>query len=359
MNRKHLCLILILFCDLALGATSFGNCRKVVNRLDFSSVSTAEFSLKPADVSTVTHILSTNENSDFAILKLTGNQWRSTWSPDGQNLQSDPRNIIILLGDNIAEKLGFKWIDKKTLRVPKGKYFTSQLIKLNEYLKEINSDPIEISFYDTSSDSPFFALEFLDRALAKRLPVAKAGHFLVHDVAAHYGSILLPREITRELIMKIQIAKKFTQEMEPVLKKLSPQVSSKIRELNDKWLQIVTHRVDTVSGNFTLRYVDVVLSKKTKKEKADFFETEYLKFIRGETTEQLMQKWIGYLFMNIETFRFEVKNFESDFDILYNFTSQFVQLLPQGAREPFDMTVSEFIDKIEKRRSQISLWDGK
>jgi hypothetical protein len=358
MKLRALCLVLILFSFVFAEAASLSFCRGAVSRLEFSSVNTAEFFEKPANEPTVTHLRSLSEDPNFAILKLTGRSWRSVWSPDGQNLQSDPRNLLILLGDNIAEKLGFKWIDKNTLRVPKGKYFSSQLLKLNNYLREIKSDPLEISFYDTAADSPLVTLDFLEKALQKRFPVASAGHFLIHDVAAHYGSILLPRAITREISMKIFVAQKFMIDIDPILKKLPPEASTLIRKINHKWFQIVAARADTVSGNFTLRYVDIVLSGKTKQEKEEFFEKEYLKHIRSETTEQLMKNWINFIFLNFEQFRFQMKNFDEQFDIVHGFTSQFLLNLPQGAKQPITATARELIDEIEKKRLQISLWDG-
>jgi hypothetical protein len=358
MKLRALFLILIYSAVVFEAASAAGLCRRAVSRLDFSSVDTSEFAKRPSDHSTVKHLQSSKEDPDFAILKLTGSQWRSNWSPDGQNLQSDPRNLLILLGDNVAQKLGFSWIDKNTLKVPKGKYFSTRLLKLNEHLRRINSEPLDISFYDTNAHDPLLALEFLSKALSNRLPVAQAGHFLIHDVAAHYGSILLPKAITRELTMKIQVAQKFIKEMEPVLDRLSPEMASQIRDINQRWLQVVAGRVDAVTGNFTFRYVDTVLMKGTHQEKADFLEIHYLKTVRSETSEKLMKDWISFLFMNIESFRFELQNFEQQFEIIYSFTNSYLKNLPQGAREPLRLSAAELLAFVEKRRLDISLWDG-
>ncbi|MFN8846352.1 MAG: hypothetical protein ACK5V3_04530 [Bdellovibrionales bacterium] len=357
MNYRAVCIILILIVSSARAAESL-ICRSVVSRLEFSSVETAEFAKPLAAESTVKHLQSVKENPDFAILKLVGSQWRSKWSPDGQNIQSDPRNLLILLGDTAAEKLGFKWIDKKTLQVPKGKYFSARLLKLNSYLKRRGTEPLDISFYDTSAQDPLGALDFLSKALTNRLPVAESGHFLIHDVAAHYGSILLPRAITRQLVMKVHLAQKFTREMEAVLNKLSPEVAANIRELNQRWLQLVAQRVDGVTGNFTLRYVDLVLKGNNQKQKVEFLEESYLKNVRNETPEELIKRWANFLFMNIEHFRFETQNFDQQIDLFYDFTSAFRKSLPQGAREPLAMSASDLIAFVEKRRLDISLWDG-
>lgn len=333
------------------------SCQFAVSRLGFPSVDTAEFIQKPAQIPTVETLPSHKNNERWALFKRQTEQWRSVWSPDQQNIQSDPRNLIILLGEVTARKFGAVMLGQNLLQLPRGKEFSEKIQAANKYLKKLGREPIAVSFYDSISTSPVVKYEYLEGAERMALPVASDGHYLTHDVAAHYGAILLPRKVMSDLAVKAFYFKKYANEMETMIKKYPPAVQKIVGDINQRWLTLHEMRVDVITGNFTLRMVDRVLDSQLNAEA--MLEKQLLEYVRQDSGATFTRKWMTFLLSHLEALRPELPNFDQLVEDIANYSELQNSRIPVSIREPLNITALELMHFVDQRRLDLSLWDGK
>lgn len=288
--------------------------------------------------------------------------WRS---PDKRNLQGDPRNLIILLGDRIASFFKMQMLDQDSMIAPPGRLMSQQIQKANKHLKSKGQEEIAIKFKDSLIDQPIHHLDYLVDSMEFKFPVASDGHFLVHDVALHYGAILLPKSILENMGQKSYNFMKFSREIESAIRKYPKVVQDKLKDINQKLLTIHERRIDVVTGNISVKTVDRILGVKNV-DHAEAMEQYVLAAVKIDTVDSYIQKWVVELAKEIESLKLElmdprILSQESSvelFNSIYDLSVRFRAQLHHTAKVPFSMTGQQLNHFVDQRRQALSTWNG-
>jgi len=133
------------------------------------------------------------------VLQKTGAGWASNYRSAQYDPQGDPRWFIEVIGNEAARFFGFEILNDDQITVPDGPEFTGALKKINNQLRAMGKEPIEISFYLTKpSGQSTRVSEYIERfGREAGLPLAPAGNHLVHDLSFHTGAIFFPAKLVR------------------------------------------------------------------------------------------------------------------------------------------------------------------
>ena len=296
-------IFILILIHLALDASAGSTCSHVVNSLSFKTVDVQEYSSHPINIASVVVLPQKNESSTV-VFSIRGFQWRSGWSPDKRNLQGDPRNLMILLGDHVASKFKMQMLDQDSMIAPRGSLMTQQIRKANQHLKSIGEEEIAVKFKDSPIDQPIHHLDYLIDSLVFKLPVASDGHFMIHDVALHYGAILLPKAIFENMGQKSYNFMKFSREVDFAILKYPKVVQDKIKGMNRKMLTIHERRIDVVTGNISIKTVDRILGFK-KVDHVKSIEDDVLAGVKADTVDSFIRKWVAEIAKEIETLKLD------------------------------------------------------
>jgi len=122
-------------------------------------------------------------------------QWYSGFSFIPGAPQGDPRWMIALFGEEVAEFFGFKLIDQTTMTIPDVVEFNSAIAKMNSMI----SDPTRhcrLSFYEVPSENSVVSdAEFLKGFEKLQLPIADKGAARFHDTIYHGLAVVTPVEV--------------------------------------------------------------------------------------------------------------------------------------------------------------------
>lgn len=334
------------------------SCRTSASRLAFPSVSIAEYALKPAEIKTVT-TLATSPQSPHVELERTQAQWRSVWSPDSKNLQGDPRNMIIILGENTAKNFEIEMLSANRMRAPRGYRYNQRIVLANRFLHSRGQEVIPVRFVDSSSDQPVARFEYINGTIHLILPVSASGHFLIHDIAVHYGALLLPRILLVNAAQKSFLFSRFAKRLEKSSENLSPQVRELIVKINNVHIHRHESRVDAMTGNISIQTVDRILGF-TQAHDTKKLESDVLQPMTGITGEKFLHEWVMDLLSQMEVLR---QNPDIDLNAaaaqILDVYSAVQKSLPQDMKTPLEYSADELIRFVDQRRLELSLWDGK
>lgn len=117
----------------------------------------------------------------FTLERKEANNWQSHIKRT--NLQGDPRMILQVLGDGLANRLGFSVIDKKSLQYPSAYEFSQRLKEL------LHQKPSLRRFFPLrfhSEDKTLSLYSYLNMlAHQSSIPLSPRGHGLIHDLNWH------------------------------------------------------------------------------------------------------------------------------------------------------------------------------
>ncbi len=356
--------IFLILIQLGLSSSFAMSCKEAVNSMSFKTVDVREYESSPINIASVV-VTSQNQESSTVTLGIRGFQWRSGWSPDKKNLQGDPRNLMILLGDRVASFFKMQMLDQDSMIAPMGHLMSQQIRKANKFLKSIGEEEIAVKFKDSPIDQPIHYLDYLVDSMVFRLPVASDGHFLIHDVALHYGAILLPKSIFENMGQKSYNFMKFNREVEFAIRKYPKVVQEKIKEVNRRMLSMHERRIDVATGNISIKTVDRIVGFK-KIDHVKDVEENVLAAVKADTVDSFIRKWVAEIGKEVENLRLELKDphvlsqeFSIDiFDSIDSLAARFREKLHHTAKVPFAMTGKQLNDFVDQRRQALSKWNG-
>ncbi len=175
--------------------------------------------------------------------------WASQYQVQPRAPQGDPRQVVSLLGAQLAYFFGIREIDDLKITIPDVKEISGALAKLNRALIELGYEPIPISFYlqeNADRNSYFYITSFYEKGL---LPMAPSGILRVHDVSYHLGSIVLPRALLGPVMEKYRRAIEFYHFAQ------DRSVDELTRTRFEKYLNVLDMKIDVGLGNIPSAFV--------------------------------------------------------------------------------------------------------
>lgn len=182
------------------------------------------------------------------IFKKIGEHWWSTYTPAPNNYQGDPRWFPILIGGKAAAYFGFKKIDDTRMTAPTADTLNHSIQNLNVVLSQKNQEPIEMRFHESGTEVEE-GVDFLRSFATKTsLPVARDGHYAVHDISYHSLSILLPKEILDGVKKRSEIFLRLMEKVENDTK-IDPIVKKILRKTIRDSIEQLVRNIDYGTGN--------------------------------------------------------------------------------------------------------------
>lgn len=202
------------------------------------------------------------------ILKKTGDYWMSTYTPAPDNYQGDPRWFPILFGGRTAAHFGFKKINDTIMTAPTADTLNQTIQHLNVVLSKKGHEMIEIKFHESGMEAEE-GVKFLRNFVSKTsLPIARSGHYAVHDISYHALAILLPKVILDGARMRAEILLRLIDKVENN-STISPVVKKVVRKALNQSLEQLVRNIDFGTGN-----IGFILSME-KADQRDSFRRPY------------------------------------------------------------------------------------
>lgn len=150
-------------------------------------------------------------------LKRIEPEWTSVYAPDQVNYAGDPRWFSVIAGSEVSLFFGIRKISQTEMTAPTADFANVQIDLLNRQLVE--SEKIPVRFLETGSE-PFEGRAYLRAFLRDgSLPLAKEGHYYIHDMAYHFSSLFLPPALVKAFQQRTRLLLELeSRALEPTLK---------------------------------------------------------------------------------------------------------------------------------------------
>lgn len=157
-------------------------------------------------------VIRDERGSDLFLLKKTGQRWWSSFSPAPSNYQGDPRWFAMLVGPKVASFFGFRKISEDQITAPTAMTLNKRIEEINRLLIKNGEEPIEMRFHQAKVKAET-DVDFLRAFRKTSLPIARDGHYAVHDISYHALAILLPKTLIDGIQLRIDILSRFRETM--------------------------------------------------------------------------------------------------------------------------------------------------
>lgn len=170
--------------------------------------------------------------------------------------ESDPSRVWATTGTDIADFFGYGTYDSVD-RIPDLVELNAAIAKINERSRSVKGEAL-LPFTFVEMPSRIASREYLKLVHQGLLPVAKRGHYRLHDLLSHWSALFLPDDAVAHA--KSQIAAYF--EFEEWLKKARPSAWSEAR-FNDI-AEDLGMNIDFGNFNYVLGVDGGQVTKKTR-----------------------------------------------------------------------------------------------
>lgn len=184
-----------------------------------------------------------------------GYSWSSQYQVQPRAPQGDPRQLVSLMGAQLAYFFGIRQIDDLKITIPDAKEINGALTKLNAALIELGYESIPIGYYlqgEEQKGSYFYITSFYEKGL---LPMAPSGLMRVHDVSYHLAAIVL------DPVLLKPVQEKYRRAIEFYHFAIERSTDEMTRMRLEKYLNVLEMKIDVGLGN-----IQTVFIKRTRQE---------------------------------------------------------------------------------------------
>jgi hypothetical protein len=250
---KSLSLVTLMCLTVIQVSTAFGamTCEQIFSKIE-ADLKLQDWINSKRDLQTerTVEIAATEETPNggkLYTLKLRGKGWNSKYGDFPNAPQGDPRWVFSNFGVPVAEFLGFKMVNSKTMKVPDAIELNHRLDLLDSVLP--NDQKIKVRFFNTDVNDPRIGpSKFLELyANSLLIPLATEGTTLVHDISYHLSIIVFPKNVLAQSLKIGRLLLEFNDFAKPKLEAEFGPISKKALTLANR--NFIQH-LDATTGNF-------------------------------------------------------------------------------------------------------------
>lgn len=231
-----------------------------------------------------------DHSGTLSILEALNKEWSPSWASQYQVQprapQGDPRQIVSLLGAQLAYFFGFREVDDYAITIPDIKEINGALAKLNAALIELGYEPIQIGFYSqgpSEKGSYYYITHFYEKGL---LPMAPRGLLRVHDISYHLPAIILNQVLLKPVMEKYRRAIEFYHFA------IERSTDEQTRARLEKYLNVLEMRIDAGLGNIPSAFV-----KRARQEFTTTMEEELRRKYKNKVEREKAKQELEINFM--------------------------------------------------------------